>query len=104
MKAVPAALGSKGRLERRSERALKRSRLARADGSAIALQRRFEAAVFDWDGTAVTDRQADASELRELFAELLEAGFDLAIITGTHIGNVDGQLALRPQGDRKSVV
>jgi trehalose/maltose hydrolase-like predicted phosphorylase/hydroxymethylpyrimidine pyrophosphatase-like HAD family hydrolase len=104
MKAVPAALGSKGRLERRSERALKRSRLARADGSAIALQRRFEAAVFDWDGTAVTDRQADASELRELFAELLEAGFDLAIITGTHIGNVDGQLALRPQGPGRIIV
>src|ERR1035437_10498205 len=76
MKAVPAALGSKGRLERRSERALKRSRLARADGSAIALQRRFEAAVFDWDGTAVTDRQADASELRAMFAELVEARFD----------------------------
>ncbi len=104
VKAVPAVLGSKGRLERRSERAHKRSKLALADGSAVALHRRFEAAAFDWDGTAVTDRKADASKLRELFAELLEAGFDLAIITGTHIGNVDGQLALRPQGPGRIIV
>ena len=104
VKTVPAALGLKGRHERRSERAVKRSRLALADGSATALQHRFEAAVFDWDGTAVSDRQADASELRELFAELLAAGFDLAVITGTNIGNVDGQLALRPQGPGRIIV
>ena len=30
-----------------------------------ALDRRFEAVVFDWDGTAVPDRQADASPLRK---------------------------------------
>ena len=30
------------------------------------LARRFEAIVFDWDGTAVPDRSADASRLRAL--------------------------------------
>ena len=63
-----------------------------------ALDRRFEAVVFDWDGTAVPDRQADASELRRLIEELCSLGLELAVITGTHVGNVDGQLAARPGG------
>jgi trehalose/maltose hydrolase-like predicted phosphorylase len=62
------------------------------------LGRRFEAVVFDWDGTAVPDRQADASALRELVHDLCAVGLDLAVITGTHVGNVDGQLAARPPG------
>jgi len=63
-----------------------------------ALDRRFEAAIFDWDGTAVPDRSADAGELRTLVEELSEQGFDLVVITGTHVGNVDGQLGARPSG------
>ena len=63
-----------------------------------ALDRRFEAVIFDWDGTAVADRSADAGELRTLVEELCEQGFDLVVITGTHVGNVDGQLAARPSG------
>jgi hydroxymethylpyrimidine pyrophosphatase-like HAD family hydrolase len=63
-----------------------------------ALDRRFEAVVFDWDGTAVPDRQADATRLRELVEELCALGFELAVITGTHVGNVDGQLKARPPG------
>jgi trehalose/maltose hydrolase-like predicted phosphorylase len=66
--------------------------------SAKALDRRFEAVVFDWDGTAVPDRAADASHLRELIEELCRLGLDLAVITGTHVGNVDGQLGARPAG------
>jgi trehalose/maltose hydrolase-like predicted phosphorylase len=65
---------------------------------AAALDRRFEAVVFDWDGTAVPDRAADAAELRALVEELCERGLDLFVITGTHVGNVDGQLAARPSG------
>ena len=95
---------SKDGLEQLSGRAHGTSKLALADGSALALGRRFEAAVFDWDGTAVTDRKADAGELRELFGALIEAGFDLAVVTGTHIGNVDGQLGLRPQGPGRIIV
>jgi hypothetical protein len=35
------------------------------------LDRRFEACVFDWDGTAVADRAADGGKARDLFAALL---------------------------------
>jgi trehalose/maltose hydrolase-like predicted phosphorylase/hydroxymethylpyrimidine pyrophosphatase-like HAD family hydrolase len=101
---APAALDSKGRPARHSKRSLGSSKLGLTDGSALALGRRFEAAAFDWDGTAVTDRKADASELRELFGQLLEAGFDLAVITGTNIDNVDGQLQLRPNGPGRIIV
>ena len=63
-----------------------------------SLDRRFEAVVFDWDGTAVPDRGADAGELRGLVEELSTLGLDLIVITGTHVGNVDGQLGARPVG------
>jgi trehalose/maltose hydrolase-like predicted phosphorylase len=63
-----------------------------------ALDRRFEAVVFDWDGTAVPDRQSDATRVRALIEELCGLGLDFAVITGTHIGNVDGQLSARPGG------
>jgi trehalose/maltose hydrolase-like predicted phosphorylase len=60
--------------------------------------RRFEAIVFDWDGTAVPDRGADAHELKELVEELCARGLHLGVVTGTHVGNVDGQLGARPCG------
>src|SRR5512132_2573214 len=63
-----------------------------------ALDRRFEAVVFDWDGTAVPDRSAETAELRALVEELCALGLDLVVITGTHVGNVDGQLQARPDG------
>jgi trehalose/maltose hydrolase-like predicted phosphorylase len=63
-----------------------------------ALDRRFEAVVFDWDGTAVSDRGADAGELRRLVEQLCERGFDLVAVTETDVGNVDGQLGARPGG------
>jgi hypothetical protein len=62
------------------------------------LDRRFEAIVFDWDGTAVPDRAADAGELRRTVEALCSAGVDLFVVTGTHVGNVDGQLRARPAG------
>jgi trehalose/maltose hydrolase-like predicted phosphorylase/hydroxymethylpyrimidine pyrophosphatase-like HAD family hydrolase len=62
------------------------------------LARRFEAIVFDWDGTAVPDRVADASAVRAAIEALCAAGMDVAVVTGTHIGNVDGQLRARPVG------
>ena len=62
-----------------------------------ALDRRFEAVVFDWDGTAVPNRAADASPLRELVEELCALGLHVAVVTGTHVGNVDGQLGARPR-------
>src|SRR5437764_4604182 len=62
------------------------------------LDRRFEAVLFDWDGTAVTDRKADATEVREVIEELCSLGLVLGVVTGTHVGNVDGQLRARPTG------
>jgi trehalose/maltose hydrolase-like predicted phosphorylase len=62
------------------------------------LDRRFEAVVFDWDGTAVPDRGADASGVRSRVERLSAAGMDLVVVSGTHVANVDGQLAARPRG------
>jgi hypothetical protein len=63
-----------------------------------ALARRFEAIVFDWDGTAVPDRRAGASHLRGLVEEASAHGLELAVVSGTHLGNVDSQLSARPAG------
>jgi trehalose/maltose hydrolase-like predicted phosphorylase len=63
-----------------------------------ALARRFEAVVFDWDGTAVPDRNADANEVRHLVEQLCASGVDVAVVSGTHVDNVDGQLLARPKG------
>src|SRR5215471_1162594 len=62
------------------------------------LDRRFEAVVFDWDGTAVPDRHADAAEIRTLVEQLSAVGFHMAVVTGTNIRNVDPQLGARPGG------
>jgi hypothetical protein len=62
------------------------------------LDRRFDAFVFDWYGTAVADRQADASGVRAAVERLCALGADVAVIAGTHIGNVDPQLGARPVG------
>jgi trehalose/maltose hydrolase-like predicted phosphorylase len=62
------------------------------------MARRFEAIVFDWDGTAVADRSADASDARSLIEDLCAAGVHIAVVSGTHVGNVDGQLRARPAG------
>ena len=63
-----------------------------------ALDRTFEAVIFDWDGTAVPDRDADARRVRELVEALCAAGVHVIVISGTHVGNVDGQLQARPVG------
>jgi trehalose/maltose hydrolase-like predicted phosphorylase len=61
-------------------------------------ERRFEAVIADWDGTVVPDRTADASVVRELIERLCGLGADVAIVTGTELRNVDGQLGARPSG------
>jgi len=63
-----------------------------------ALNRRFEALVFDWDGTAVPDRASDAARVRDLIERLCQHGMHVAIISGTHVGNIDRQLRARPEG------
>jgi hypothetical protein len=63
-----------------------------------ALDRRFGAIMFDWDGTAVPDRRADASVLRDLLETLSGLGCHIVITSGTHLENVDDQLGARPAG------
>src|SRR5262245_9600900 len=74
------------------------SRRGRARRLPEELDRRFEAVVFDWDGTAVPDRQADAGAVRETVEALCELGMHVVVVSGTHVGNVDGQLGARPRG------
>jgi trehalose/maltose hydrolase-like predicted phosphorylase len=62
------------------------------------LDRRFEAFVFDWEGTAVPDGQADASVLRAAVERLCALGANVAVISDTDLGNVDAQLGARPAG------
>jgi trehalose/maltose hydrolase-like predicted phosphorylase len=62
------------------------------------LDRRFEALIFDWDGTAVPDRAADAGAVRAAVEAASALGLDLAVVSGTHVGNIDGQLGARPPG------
>jgi hypothetical protein len=66
----------------------------------VALDRRFEAVVFDWDGTAVPDRSADASRVRALVEGACARGIYVGIVSGTHVRNVDGQLLARPREPR----
>ncbi|MDP2307768.1 MAG: glycoside hydrolase family 65 [Pseudomonadota bacterium] len=57
------------------------------------LDRVFSTIVFDWDGTAVPDRQAETSRLGAAMDRLLSAGAHLAVITGTRFGHIDQALA-----------
>lgn len=58
----------------------------------------FDAIVFDWDGTAIPNRHANAESLRCRVEALCRAGLDIVIVSGTHVGNVDDQLKARPDG------
>jgi hypothetical protein len=62
------------------------------------LDRRFEALIFDWDGTAAPDRAADAAAVRAAVQDACALGLDVAVVSGTHVGNIDGQLRARPRG------
>jgi len=62
------------------------------------LEHRFEAIIFDWDGTAIGDRRADGSPVRRLVEDACALGMDIGIVSGTHVGNVDRQLGARPEG------
>ncbi|HVT42227.1 MAG TPA: hypothetical protein VHD39_04525, partial [Acidimicrobiales bacterium] len=66
--------------------------------TAAGLDRTFEALVFDWDGTAVRDRHASARGVRRRVEALCARCVDVAVVSGTQIGNIDGQLAARPAG------
>jgi hypothetical protein len=62
------------------------------------LARRFEALIFDWDGTAVADRAADAGALRGAVESASTLGLEMAVVSGARVEDVDGQLRARPHG------
>jgi trehalose/maltose hydrolase-like predicted phosphorylase len=72
--------------------------MSRATALPAELDRRFEALIFDWDGTAVTDRASDAVAVRTAVERACALGLDVAVVSGTHLGNIDGQLGARPRG------
>ena len=63
-----------------------------------ALRRSFAALVCDWDGTVVADRRVEARRQRRLLEWLCRLGVDVVVVSGTHVGNVDGQLRARSAG------
>jgi trehalose/maltose hydrolase-like predicted phosphorylase len=65
---------------------------------ASGLGNRFDAIVFDWDGTAVPDREADVRAIGERVEALCSLACDVAVVSGTHAGSVDRRLAARPAG------
>jgi trehalose/maltose hydrolase-like predicted phosphorylase len=58
----------------------------------------YDALVFDWDGTVVPDRDADAKGSRARVEALSDAGAHIFIVSGTHVENIDRQLQARPHG------
>src|SRR5436190_76724 len=66
------------------------------------LDRPFRLLAFDWDGTAVASRTADASRVAGLLDALLALGTRIAIVTGTSFTNVAHQLRghIRPENAR----
>jgi len=65
------------------------------------LDRRFGVVAFDWDGTAVATRAEDAAPVREPIERLLRCGVLVVVVTGTNLGNLDGQLARAIRGRHK---
>jgi kojibiose phosphorylase len=67
-----------------------------------ALGRTFRLVVFDWDGTAVVDRHADATPFRLVAERLLRAQVLLAVVTGTNAANIEAQFSASIRGPHKS--
>jgi kojibiose phosphorylase len=61
--------------------------------------RPFAVVCFDWDGTAVADRDDDARNVRSRVERLVALGVDVVAVSGTNVRNVDGQLRARPGGE-----
>lgn len=62
------------------------------------LDRTFEAVVFDWDGATVPDRRASVTAVRRRVEALCAQCVDVAVVSNTHLGAVDGRLMARPAG------
>ncbi len=70
------------------------------------LDRAFRLIVFDWDGTAVVSRTADASVAARALDRVLAAGARAVIVTGTSFANIARQLGdhISPEPSRRLYV
>jgi hypothetical protein len=62
------------------------------------LDETFGAFVFAWEGTAVADRRADATGVRQRLEAASAAGVHAFVVSGSHVGEVDRQLLAKPSG------
>ncbi|MFN0070938.1 MAG: hypothetical protein ACKVVP_05545 [Chloroflexota bacterium] len=58
-----------------------------------ALKPPFALLAFDWDGTAVENRRADAAPVRDRLSRLLARGVWVMVVSGTNVQNIHGQLS-----------
>jgi len=56
---------------------------------------------FDWDGTAVENRAADASMVGMRLEYLMQNGVQIVVITGTNLNNIDRQFSSFVKGPHK---
>ena len=61
-----------------------------------ALDREFAVLCFNWDGTVVADREADADGRAQPRGTARALGVDIAVVSGPDVATVDGQLRARP--------
>ncbi|HBG48561.1 MAG TPA: hypothetical protein DDW90_03455 [Cyanobacteria bacterium UBA9971] len=57
------------------------------------LKKKYKIIVFDWDGTAVHNRNDDILELIIALEELLKQGVYIVVVTGTNFENIDRQFS-----------
>jgi hypothetical protein len=65
------------------------------------LNRPFRIIAFDWDGTAVEDRSADARAVASRLEALMKCGVQIVVITGTNFNNIDRQFCQLVRGPHK---
>lgn len=65
------------------------------------LNRPFRIISFDWDGTAVENRSADARPMSVRIEELLKLGVPIVVITGTNFNNINKQFSSLIKGPHK---
>ncbi|MBS3909956.1 MAG: hypothetical protein KGZ93_10120 [Actinobacteria bacterium] len=61
----------------------------------------FKIIAFDWDGTAVANREVDARPVADILEELMRFGVQIVVITGTNFGNIDRQFSSLISGPHK---
>lgn len=61
----------------------------------------FRIIAFDWDGTAVKNRQADARVVARALQDLLELDVYVVVVTGTNCDNIDRQFSSHVTGPGK---